>query len=1020
MSSAHLCVRNVLTQAFRLPSSRFTASCTTVPDFLVPALSRNPRRRPFSSAKRRRTSNSASQATSHETVPGNLQQPSYSHLQKPRPAPIVSKIPCPPQDDRGDIEPWLAAIDPFLPPHLRRSIPNEPDISSSLTPLDLALFVNAAQDASLDVLGYIGLVERRWMTLAWISKKLAENGKPTTTVPIHLGRLHDHVRSKFGTPTLDEMTEKPIFVERRPPSAVSTSTLDILTSAPDTINPVHRAVKRAIGQLWRAMGEMVLVAAESSSHEDETIMASVLEIIAHFHHIGLVPDSVYTQKTNQDSAALQQPPTLPLLSTQILTALSDASWRAHEASVKAATEHSKATYFLGHEIPGSRYKLKVTGLGPELWLELILWSCVHGGWISDASAILHRLMSSDRKRAWGLISWRELLHAREEEAEKTLSERTLGWGQFKLRQDNTAQPEDRARTRMTVSSEIVTAVVDGLVNSVRLGVGARGIAPESLVTQIMNLKHFLDSNHLSLGSTTWDAILSRLLESGGIVPDRRPELFLDIVKLASAFGKEVSSINAYSKEGTVEIEPPYFFEPTTVPLNLFHRALRSFSARGDILGAMKALQILQQFTDSNKRKSLEQFFQTLKNTPIQNIDSYSHEVPPIEFPAFHPQVPPHVLAKLLDVVTESKRYDVGRYLLFSDDLDGPLIHPRMYMHNNWLVGASIIRFGTMAGENELVLKIVERSGLDESESAKQRMPHELMTALLCSQIKLNRWKSVQSMQEHVLANPGYKVQSEILATFGAELVRSAYDPEEEEPIANSSVCHAFTDFLFRWEHLILSDLANELYCILAILSSVSTEWKEYCGQFLAFSTRQHIRLRTDDFNRILHGIVDSHGSLVGKAIVEMWCHVSPKEFGTYRAPGGLPGLSVYREGKSEEIQNRPHHIEIVQDSGATLVLTGRVRPNHHTVRTIIQKVHQEQEEEEERRKHGGILASDPRQQAKTLKWSARLLHYLGADRQDIAHELGGLAELGGLEAALAPTVEELDVKIGEDASNQEA
>ncbi|PVI06112.1 hypothetical protein DM02DRAFT_34660 [Periconia macrospinosa] len=988
-SSAHLCVRNVLTQAFRLPSSRLNAPCVTaLPDFLVPALARNPRRRPFSSTKRRRADVEA------QPTPQNAHQQNHTLLSKPRPRPISSKIPFPTRNSRGETEAWIAAIDPFLPPRLRRALSDDPDISSSVTSLDLAVVLNAAQTESLDILSYIGLVEERWTALAWIAKKLTEDGKAATVASDQLEPFIHHQWTEFNRISLDELTDTPIVIDRSSPSVRSGSTLDSLTSTPDTIVPRHRFINNAVGQLWRSMGELVLMAAERSEDETDTIMACVLEIIAHLHHKGLVPDSVYSQKRNEDGSALRQPPTLHLLSTQILTALSDAAWRAHEASVKAATKNAKAAYFLGHEIPGSRYKLKVTGLGPELWLELILWSCVHGGWLPDAAAILERTMSSERKPSWGLISWRELLHAQKEESEKT-----IGWGQFSLKQDNTAQPEDRARTRMTISSEVVTAVVDGLVNSMRLGIGARGNTPESIVKQLKNLKRFLDANSLSLGSTTWDAILPRLLESGGIVPDNRPEMLLDMLDLASAFGKEVNSINASPEEDSVVSEPPYFFEPTTMPLNLFHQALRSFIARGDLLGAMETLKITQRFTDINKERSLEQFFEALKNVSIHKDELFTHTLLPIEFPAFHSRIPPNLLAKLLDLATESKMYDVGRSLLFSDDLDGPLIHSGFY--NNWAIGASIIRFGTMAGENDLVLKIVKAGGTGTVATATYRMPHELLTALFCSQIRLHRWKSIEGMQEYVLANPGYQVPPEILATFGAELLRCASTAGEEGPSGNNVVCHAFTDFLFKWEHLILSDRQNELYCILAILSCVSTEWKEYCGQFLAFPARQRIRLRTNDFNRILGGIVNSYGSLKSKEIVEKWCYTSPIVFEPYRAPGGLPQLPSIRESKSQEYNRQPDDIEVASPSGVSIILTGRIRPNRQTIRTIIQKV---REEEDERRKQGGkVDPTDLEQTRETLRWSVQLLYYLGADYREAVRELGELAELAEGEAPLAPT-----------------
>ena len=276
---------------------------------------------------------------------------------------------------------------------------------------------------------------------------------------------------------------------------------------------------------------------------------------------------------------------------------------------------------------------------------------------------------------------------------------------------------------------------------------------------------------------------------------------------------------------------------------------------------------------------LEHFFETLKTVPLWQDEPFTSALPPIEFPAFDNQLPIPLLAKLLDLATDAKMYELGRWFLFSKDLDGPLIHP--YMYADWNMAASIIRFATLAGENDLVLEIVEKTGSWSKELQAQRMPHELLTALLCSQIKLHRWRSVRGMQEHVLETPGYRPRPEILAKFAAELLRSEGDSSMKAQARN-----AFTEFLFTWEDLILSHTRNELYCILGILSTVHEEWKKYCSQFLSFSTRQGIRLSTDDFNQILGGVLDGYGSVQGREVVDGWCYKPPKTFEPYRAPGG--------------------------------------------------------------------------------------------------------------------------------------
>lgn len=881
---------------------------------------------------------------------------------------------------------WLAAIDPFLPAHLRRDQTDKTAKTPLVTSLDLAIVINAAQDASLDMMSYVGLVEGRWSTVIWMAKKLVEDRKRTIGSPLQLEPSANIIWPESEPRTLKDLTEHPLRTERSRPSRKLELSLDDLTSAPDTISLRSVAVKRALGQLWRSLGSMILASAESDTGET-VVMPHVLEIIAYLHHVGLMPDSVYTYRTSGNKYALHQPPTLHMLSSKILTALSDASWKAHEASVKLANKGAKTSYFLGHEIPGTRYKVHVTEVGPELWLELVLWSCLHGGWTSDGLAILEHVASKHDAHDWGLISWREIMLA--EQTNSPAPSRV--WKLFPMNGEAAASAEDRARVRRTISSEVVTAFVDAAVNQLSVGVGLRGINADIVIGQLKTLKGFLDANNLSLGSTAWDSVIARLIESGAIVPEKRPETLLRLFQLATGFGAEVSTANT---SATTSDEVPYFFEPTTLPLSLLHRTIRSFISNGDIQGAMTTLMLLQQHTDENKQKSLQQFFEMLKSEAPRRNEPFTSHLLPVDFPAFDINMPVPLRARLLDLATESKMYELGRWLLFAQDIDGPLIARDLYGHRN--IASSIVRFGTLAGENDLVLEVIKRAGAWNEQDQDQRMPAEVLIALLCSQLKLRRWDSVRGMQEYVETSR-FKPRTVILSTFAAELLRLTNEPEEELLKAQDG----FVDLLFAWEHLIMKHVRKELYCILAIMSTTDDVWKAYCSQFLAVSSRQHIRLSTHDFNQILKGILDGYGSSKARAIVDTWCHVSPATFEAQRTPGGLLRMPRFQMGKGAEYEDRPPNIELIQESGAKLVLQGRIKPNRQTFWAIFRKL---QEEVEQRRWQGEDLsATEHAEVCDTLQWAARILYSLGYDYEDVLSDMGSaLKDLADLEAPAAP------------------
>jgi hypothetical protein len=293
--------------------------------------------------------------------------------------------------------------------------------------------------------------------------------------------------------------------------------------------------------------------------------------------------------------------------------------------------------------------------------------------------------------------------------------------------------------------------------------------------------------------------------------------------------------------------------------------MRAFINTGDITGAMSTLSLLQRHTDDNKQKSVQQFFSLLRNSPqLRKDEPFTSRSPPVSFPAFDTKLPVPLLARLLDLATETKLFNLGRWLLFSDDLDGPLIGPALYGHRN--IAASLVRFGTLAGENDLVLKVIKAAGTWNEKYQQQRMPAEVLISMLCCQLKLRRWGSVRGMQRYIEETSTFRPRPIIVTTFASELLRTSREPEEVRAQAKDT----FTGLLFAWENLILENIKDELDCTLSIMSTVDKYWKDYCSRFLAFSLRQVIKLSADDFNRVLGGVLDGYGSVKGAEVVDQW------------------------------------------------------------------------------------------------------------------------------------------------------
>lgn len=284
MSTAHTCFRSALTQAFRTNNRGIAASCS-VAAFLVPTLARQSKR---TFASGRRSSNNA-QPSIHVSDAHSQDRPAPVFPSKPKER-IVSQIPCPPQEARGDIKAWLALLDPFLPAHLRQD-PSD-TVDASVNSFDLAFFLNSAQAASVDILSHLGLVENRWQTVVWMVKKLSEDGQNSTEAVPQIEQYTNDMLHGDEYRSMKDLTERPIVLERNRPLRRLEATLDAATSAPESIRYQKVTINRALGQLWRSLGNMILMAVERDDTRQDTIMPHVLQVIAYLHHIGLIPDSV--------------------------------------------------------------------------------------------------------------------------------------------------------------------------------------------------------------------------------------------------------------------------------------------------------------------------------------------------------------------------------------------------------------------------------------------------------------------------------------------------------------------------------------------------------------------------------------------------------------------------------------------------------------------------------------------------------------------------------------------------------
>ncbi|KAF1815134.1 hypothetical protein P152DRAFT_480212 [Eremomyces bilateralis CBS 781.70] len=493
---------------------------------------------------------------------------------------------------------------------------------------------------------------------------------------------------------LDTLTETPInHVTDWVPTKGAKLPLDNAYSQPRRLAREHSNNHRhaTIGLIWRTLAAMVLhVSAHGGSEE---IMPHVLRIIATLHHNDDIPAAVYTYPLVPEDTLPLKSPLLSTLSTRILAALSDAALLARQERLDHTRGQPKP-----FSLTSSWTRFRSAEISHEVWIEFILSACLHGGWPGQGSGIIAQMSG----RQWKTIDWRK--HTDASQAEHGIQKSSIlleaGRGQSSL-------PDG---LRHTVSWEVVAGIASALVNSLHAGVGNRGVPADITLQNIRKCKEMLQRNNMCLGTMSWDIMLTRLLSSEGVDIVNAPNFALTATTmLSSRFGVEIQAQNAPSiSQGAVDNDTVPF-EPSSASLGIMHCILRSHIAFGNPDGAMEAFSQLLKLTDENKLLSVQSFFRRFKEqdklqTTTPPTFSFESRSPRIEYPNYDPNLSLDILGRFLDLTVSSGNLAFGKWLLYSEDVDGPMIKETDY--SNMHLAPAMVRYAISANDEALLQKVL--------------------------------------------------------------------------------------------------------------------------------------------------------------------------------------------------------------------------------------------------------------------------------------------------------------------------
>ncbi|QDS75723.1 hypothetical protein FKW77_008147 [Venturia effusa] len=925
---------------------------------------------------------------------------------------------------------WLHRLQPFLPADLRSS-PLElgyPDSNREFSvpwpiaePKDatrvrrgLLHILTAAQNLNgLDLLSHLGLSRRRWDVVAWVVKEVAQGhrGFPLLEDEITATGIQWPTHQRLHLLTRRELFQEPVFVPS-PNTSVNLKRSSQYVSDPR--NEDKRLQHAGLGQIWRSIGQLILEASKRPPVESRTIMSQVLAMMAHLHHGDIVPAAVY-KNVQEQPYVLQQPPILHIFSSRIMTALSEAAWNAHQASASPAFGNGEqySQPLFGGQLPGTRYNSQVEALSLEVWLELVLWSCLHGGWIVDGLAVLKTMQEQTGDDEWSLVCWTQALqksHLGTQPSDgftwKDLMDVLEGAGP-----QTHHDLKDQLNIARTISSESVAAYVDATTNEIYTGVGERGISAQDVVAHLKRLKGLLDKQKLGLGNVTWEAIVQRLVESNGVLVQRDPGLMLEMLELVQPYGIETESNASSTTNETSATSLPYFFETSASPLGLFHRILQAYVNIAGVEGTMSSLRALQAYVDRNQRRSIECFFQELKEK--RESDASSIRRPgffSVDYPAFSPQIPVDVLGNMLDLFTEAGLSNSAIQLLQSNDPMEPII-PESF-HQEPALAPALVRYATAAKNKSMLEKVIAlQSTVNKKNQAV--IPRAVLTALLASQIIRHRWDSVESVLSagrNSGTARGVKraswppslachLISELLRLEGQSGSRPQHTRVDQDTLTNSSdlsrAMEIFRTFI-KEEYGGLSsrfqivkddgikdvDSLAMVHTSLGVLASVNPAWASFCLPLYQRKGNQPLILDVSYFNIILQGLVDGYGAPAGRALCQQWCINIPNLPAGSRRPGGVDKMPHVRPNRASDPFSDAWNVCVPMlrpPSRTVLRFYGRIMPNLATIRIVLRRV---LEDEANKR-----MPFQP-----MLEWIVAMLNGLGYHGEEAEKEISRVKE----------------------------
>lgn len=790
---------------------------------------------------------------------------------------------------REDPNFWAALLDLYLPENLRN---HQTDLmrygAERQTIRDIQhvpWILEQARESlpkSLDLLSYLGINQKRWRAVVWLMKAI---------LGLHMGRL-DTTKdcNKLQAPFwpdfgmgLYDLTRFPIWADDIIKPFESTK-LDHETLC-ERGQPVDVS-NTGLGQVLQSIAFMILQAVDrpEENSESKVIMSHVFQLLSLMHRNYAIPRSIYIYSHEEDRFVVQRPRTLNLFSSQIFAILSDTARRARdlETSSESTSVWAKNSYNR-HDLSGGNLQSHLSEVNIGIWLDLVLWSCIEGGWITEAAGIATEIdrRRLDKERSWSVVRWETLkkqeipqtnlvLNTEQENAESRKDQITEGPALAKYdREPSLVNVPPR-----TISREVILALLDGLVNTAN-ATGSHNSSIQAVSLNISTCKRLLATEGFGLENHVLNCLIVRLVEAIQFSSINIAEEFEQIVQLSPIGPNEIeTSMTRLSANSLVN---KLGIANSAIWFSLLRHNLWWFAKSEDINKTLRAFYKLQLLMDDYHSQLINDFLEKV-NVNDDWFDS-AEESNSFIIPS---QIPIYVLYQLLSVVMRAKLFEFGKWILYSNDVDGPTIPPES--HFQPALQPALLLFSAATADTQLQFQLTEK--------LTKPFSLALLRALLHCQLSLGKWDSVEQLILYIRNNTSrWAWQSSDITSIAKAILLM----EKDSPAQSDSLINAFAllQKLIAGEYnssraydrsvtkLVQPRTLYQLFRMFkkcpGILSNLTSPHSETVGPDTYL-----IRITVNAFNNLVEGVVECHGSAAGKQLWELWCEEFSYERGVPR------------------------------------------------------------------------------------------------------------------------------------------